>query len=54
MRKVIQINIITNKFLGMTTGYRVFALCDDGTLWYKDNSSDIWIKMEDKIPNTNM
>jgi hypothetical protein len=41
-------------FLGITSGYRQHALCDDGTIWYRDatDKDSKWKLSEDKIPNT--
>lgn len=35
-RRIVQISVATFHCLGFTIGYRMWALCDDGSIWYRD------------------
>lgn len=35
-RKIVQIEIVTTAHGFFGSAYRIYALCDDGSLWYRD------------------
>lgn len=55
MRKVIHLVPVPYQFLGITLALRMYALCDDGTIWYRDCNSpndSTWKRSDDSIPGT--
>jgi len=40
MRKIKQIEVIRNEIGRGTVVFELFAVCEDGTLWHRRNSSD--------------
>lgn len=54
IRKIIQIEVVTETVFGITTGIRQYALCDDGSIWYRlaFQKDSHWRLVDDYIPGT--
>ena len=55
MPRPIQITTVPIVFLGVLWETRMYALCDDGTIWYSDRISKkdaSWKKCDEQIPLT--
>lgn len=54
-RKIIQIVGFTYQKMGSTSNCIIYALCDDGTLWFRsatDEKDNSWKQVMDFIPGT--
>ncbi len=53
-RTIVQFTVMPFTFLGIVTGYRQHALCDDGSFWYRDatdTKDSTWKLVDDLIPD---
>ena len=53
-RKPIQLVAIPFSIFGITFSYRLYAVCDDGTVWYSDRldkKDRKWTCCDDQIPS---
>ena len=54
-RKIIQLVPVSHGLLGLTISLTMYALCNDGTIWYRhcyDEKNSNWKPVTDDVPGT--